>query len=329
MDDVARAAGVSRSLVSLVFQDSPKVAAASRTKVLSAAERLGYRPNALARSLASKQVRTFGILLNDISNPFFAEVYESIAESADTAGYGLLLGAGQRSPDLEGAVVANFLSHRVAGLILVSPRMTTGSISQLSQGLPTVVVGRDVQLPNADAITNDEEVGVRAALDHLVALGHRDIVHVSGGNGAGAAERRAAYEGSMTDLGLADRIMVIDGDFTEQAGEAAARDLLTGRRLPTAVFAANDMAAVGVMAAFASAGIRVPADVSVIGYDNLALSDLSMISLTSVEQPLAEFGRAATSLLVDRLERGRGHRVHSTFEPGLVVRQSTAAVRVA
>ena len=326
MEDVARAAGVSRSLVSLVFKDSPKVAPRSRKKVLAAAARLGYRPNALARSLASKQVRTFGVLLNDIANPFFSAVYESIAESAEAAGYGILLGAGQRSRAREEVILDTFLSHRVSGLILVSPRLSVRAIASATSGVPTVVVGREVRLPNVDSITNDEMDGARAAVGHLVGLGHVDIAHVSGGRGAGAAERRAAYLAAMAEAGLGARSRVLAGDFTEQSGEAAGGELLSARRLPTAVLTANDMVAVGLMAALQAAEVRVPADVSIVGYDNLALSALSMISLTTVEQPLAAFGEAATELLLERLESGRTQRVRRQFEPRLIVRGSTGPV---
>lgn len=326
MDDVARAAGVSRSLVSLVFQDSPKVAPSSRAKVLAAAGALGYRPNALARSLASKQVRTVGVLLNDISNPFFAAVYDALAECAETRGYSILLGAGQRSSAREREIVAGFLSHRVGGLILVSPRMSVSSIEELTSGLPSVLVGRDVRLRDVDTITNDEMTGARAALGHLVSLGHRDIAHVSGGKGAGAAERRAAYTRGMTERGLAEYVRVVVGDFTEQSGETAARQLITSGALPTAVLAANDMIAVGMMGVFQDAGIDVPSDISIVGYDNLTLSSLSMISLTSVAQPLADFGRAAMELLLERVDGARTTRVRRQFEPALIVRGSTGAV---
>ncbi len=327
MDDVARAAGVSRSLVSLVFQGSPKVASGSRDRVLAQAARLGYRPNALARSLASKQVRTLGVLLDDIANPFFAAVYDSLAQAAETAGYGILLGAGQRSRAREQGIVATFLDHRVAGLILVSPRMSARTVEAATRGLPTVIVGRNVRLPHVDAVTNDEAGGIRLAIDHLVALGHRDIAHVSGGRGAGAAERKAAYESVMREHGLADRVRVIPGDFTEEAGKQAARHLLASDAVPTAVLTANDLVAVGLMARLQAAGLGVPEDVSIVGYDDLAISELSMISLTTVAQPVADFGRAATGLLVERLEDGREQREHSRFEPRLVVRGSTAPAR--
>jgi DNA-binding LacI/PurR family transcriptional regulator len=323
MDDVARAAGVSRSLVSLVFQDSPKVAAGSREKVRQAAAVLDYHPNAHARSLASKQVRAWGVLLDDIANPFFAAVYEPLAQAAETAGYDVLLGAGQRSGRLEETLVSTFLSHRVAGLILVSPRMSARMIEAATKGLPTVVVGRDIVLPDVDTVTNDEARGVRIAIEHLVSLGHRDIAHVSGGRGAGAAKRKAAYASVMREYGLSAHVRVIAGDFTDAAGEAAGREFLASGDLPTAVFAANDIVAVGLMAQLQSAGVRVPADVSVVGYDDLSLSALSMISLTTVAQPVADLGRAATALLLERLEGGRERRVHRRFEPHLIVRAST------
>ncbi len=328
MDDVARAAGVSRSLVSLVFQDSPKVTERSRARVLVAAERLGYRPNRLARSLASKSTRTLGVLLNDISNPYFAEVYGALSASAASAGYGVLLGAGERSAEREAEVIAELRDHRVAGLVLVSPRLPEAQLKAAVAGLPTALIGRQVRARQVDCIVNDEAAGVRQAIGLLRELGHRRIAHVSGGHGAGAAERRAAYEQAMRASGLSRQVCVVEGDFTEAAGQHAAGALLAARNRPTAVLAANDLVAVGLMAALATAGLRVPRDMSVIGYDNLPLSALSMISLTTVAQDLSSFGPAAVSLLLDRLAAEPGTRAHrattQTFEPALIVRRTTA-----
>lgn len=322
MDDVARASGLSRSLVSLVFQGSPKVSEGSRARVLDAADRLGYRPNAIARSLASKQSTTLGVLLNDIANPYFAEVYASLSAAAAERGYSLLLGAGERSPERERAIIEELRDHRVAGLVLVSPRLPDSQLAKACVGLPTVVIGRTLRARGIDCVDNDEVTGARIAVEHLVASSHRAIAHISGGTGAGAAERRAAYEQAMHDAGLSKHIRVVAGDFTEEAGEAAAAELLTGRRRPTAVLAANDLVAVGLMAAAARSGVAVPADLAIVGYDNLPLSSLSMISLTTIAQPLAEFGPAAIDLVLERITDARRRSVVTTFEPRLVVRTS-------
>lgn len=327
MNDVAQAAGVSRSLVSLVFQDSPKVSPASRDRVMDAANALGYRPNALARSLASKSNRTLGVLLNDITNPFFAHVYEALAVEAESAGYNILMGAGQRSVNRERNIIESFLSHRVAALILVSPRMAAKEIENLVGPVPTVVVGKTVNLPSMDVVTNDEFVGARLAVDHLFALGHRKIAHVSGGTGAGAADRKAGYSAAMAGLGLKNNVDVVAGDFTEQAGHNAARTLLKRDELPTAIFCANDLVAVGLLSEFANAGVRVPEDVSIVGYDNSTLAGLSLVKLTTIEQPLTQLGKACIELTLQRLQGGRNTSVVKEYEPRLVKRNSTAAPR--
>ncbi len=329
MDDVASAAGVSRSLVSLVFQDSPKVSDRSRAKVIKAAERLGYRPNPIARSLASKTNRTLGVLLNDISNPYFSQVYASIAAAATARGYRLLLGVGERSAEREAESIDELLDHRVAALILVSPRLPSVALARAVASTPTAVIGRQVRGAHVDSIVNDEIHGARLAIGHLVDLGHQGIAHISGGQGAGAADRAAAYEQAMRENGLSRHIRVVPGDFTEAAGEAGASTLLTGanrRAQPTAVLAANDLVAVGLIAAAARLGLEVPSDLAVVGYDDLPLSALSMISLTTIAQPLADFGPAAVGLVLDRVE-GEASRRRArirTFEPSLIVRTTTA-----
>lgn len=326
MNDVAREARVSRALVSLVFRNSPKVSSHSRSKVLAAAERLGYRPNAVARSLASRSSRTFGVLLNDITNPFFAEVYESLAGACEEAGYEILMGAGQRSLRRETAIIGNFLSHQVDGLILVSPRITAPRLRAEIGTTPTVVVGKAINLESVDCVLNDEYVGARLAVDHLYNLGHRRIAHVSGGSGAGAAGRKAAYTAAMAGLGLKSLTDVVPGDFTEAAGRAGARTLLRRKTLPTAIMAANDLVAVGLIAELRSAGLSVPGDISIVGYDNSVLSGLSLVSLTTVQQPLADLGAAATQLMLERLG-GRTARVAREFAPSLIVRDSTSVPR--
>ena len=189
MEDVAAAAGVSRALVSLVMRGSPKVSAARRQAVLEAAERLRYRPNAMARSLASSRTKTIGVLLNDLHNPFFADIAGGIEALASELGYQLLLGTGRRRPEREQTVVTSFGDYRVDGLILVSPRLEEEALVAAASRIPTVVIGRELESPELDTVVIDEPLGVRAVINYLAGLGHRDILHVTGGDGAGAAAR--------------------------------------------------------------------------------------------------------------------------------------------
>jgi DNA-binding LacI/PurR family transcriptional regulator len=326
MEDVAREAGVSRALVSLVMRDQPNVSSARRGRVLEVAGRLGYRPNAMARSLASRRTRTVGVVLDDLRNPFFAEIAGGVEELASELGYQLLLGAGGRLARRERAALATLLEYRVDGLILVSPRMRAADIAGAAAEVPVVVVGRQLRGVDADSVLIDERHGTGLVLDHLTLLGHERITHVDAGRGAGGPQRRAAYVRGMKARRLGSYARVISGDFTEEAGTNAARELLAEPELPTAVFAANDMVAAGLLGEFDRAGVAVPDDVSIVGYDNISIAHLAHVSLTTVDQPRSEMGRMALELLLARIEQ-RAPGVVRLVEPTLVVRSTTAAPR--
>lgn len=326
MDDVAERAGVSRALVSLVMRESPKVSAARRAAVLKAAEDLGYSPHLHARQLASRTSTVLAVLVSDLHNPYFAEIIDAIVSRAGGQGLQVILGTGARRPAGERESVRTLLSFRPAGLVLLSPVVPASVLAAAATDGPVVAVERAVRLPGVDTVNDDGRAGSALAVDHLVGLGHSRIVHLDGGRGAQASTRRQGYVEAMQRHGLQPRVE--PSEYTEEAGAAAARRLLAGRRDFTAIVAANDINAIGALSALEGAGLRIPEDVCVVGYDNTSLAALHHVGLTTVHQPRAEMGRLAVDLSLQRLREGRTHPVRLLLHPSLVVRRTTARARV-
>jgi DNA-binding LacI/PurR family transcriptional regulator len=325
---VAALAGVSKSLVSLVMRGSPQVSEERRHAVLRAADALGYRPNAAARSLVRMRSNVIGAVVSDLHNPYFAEVVDGIEEEARAAGYHALFNTGARTADGEALAIETLLQMRTDGLVLAGPVLPARQILAAAATTPVVLIARASRMSDVDSVTNDDRAGARLAVDHLVSLGHRAIAHIDGGDGAGAAARRAGYVHAMREHGLGDDVEAVRGSFTEAGGAAGVETLIgNGTAPPTAIFAANDLAAVGVLQALERHGLQVPQDVSVTGYDNTALAALGHIDLTTIDQPRREMGGIAVRLLVERRENGRRRARHLVVQPSLVVRGSTAAPR--
>lgn len=321
MDDVAERAGVSRALVSLVMRNSPRVSDHSREKVLSAARDLDYRPNLLARNLASGQTNTIGVMLNDLHNPFFTEMAEGAAAAANDAGLQILINSGWQRESGELAAIEALLNLRTDGILLGAPRLGIEVLEDFAAQAPMVSVSNYENSEAFDTVSNDETFGAELVVEHLVDLGHRSIAHIDAGRAAGGPERRSAFLSAMMSRGLSP--MVVDGDFNEEAGYAAAGELMNLHQPPTAIFAGNDLAAIGVLTQLQELGIDVPDQVSVVGYDNTLLAEIGTVSLTTVHQPREELGHIAVELLVDRIA-GRTDARHELVQPRLIIRSSTA-----
>ena len=324
MQQVADRAGVSLALVSLVMRQAPNVSDYRRQLVLDAAEQLGYRPNVLARNLASRRTNTIGVVLNDIHNPFFAEIIDGIQAASDEADYRVLIGNGKRSPSGEAEMVETFLQFRVDGIITAGATMPMSTIEAASESTKMVLVGRSSRSQVVDSVNTDDVTGARLAVEYLVELGHRRIAHIDGGTGAGSEERRRGYSQAMTDQGLSAEIVTACGDFTESGGYHAASELLNQSSRPTAIFAANDLSAAGALDRVENAGLTVPGDVSIVGYDNTALAAMQHLSLTTVNQPRDEIGRLAVRFILERLRDERTDSVHHMIAPTLVKRKTSS-----
>ncbi|MFG2894473.1 LacI family DNA-binding transcriptional regulator [Streptomyces sp. NPDC048248] len=325
MSDVAEKAGVSRALVSIVFRDRPGASKETRERVLRIADELGYHPDNAARLLARGRSRTLGVLLT-VHQPFDADLVEAIYPEAERLGYEVLLSANAPGRSEQKAVEA-LLSHRCEALILLGPASDAAYLDALGQRTVAASIGRRVVGARIDNVHTAEGKGVREAMAHLVGLGHRRIVHVDGGRDPGSAERRRAYRAAMRRHGLTDETRVLPGRHTEDAGVAAARLLLGEGSLPTAVLAGNDRCALGLLMAFTRAGIDVPGDISVVGYDDSHLSHLMPVGLTTVRQDPALLAERAVRFVVERLEGQGVEPQEAVLDPHLVVRASTAVPR--
>ena len=321
--DVARRAGVSKSLVSRVLRGGPASTARSRA-VLEAAEALGYHPNAVARSLVQGKTFNIGVLISNIHNAFFAEVLDGIMAAAGAHGYHVLIATGNRDPDAEAAALERLIQLRVDGIILAGTAIPDDAVRRASRSVPATIIGTSSQIVGVDAVTTNDRAGAEMAVEHLAGLGHRRIAFIDGGPTSRAVDRRVGYLAAMQRLGLGDSTHVAIGDVTEDGGYRAARHLLASTPRPSAIFACNDLAALGALNALDEAGLGVPRDVSLVGYDNTRLAALRHISLTTIDQPRLEIGEQALLLLLRRIERAGGRAKRQLLQPTLVVRATTA-----
>ncbi|MGW4604214.1 LacI family DNA-binding transcriptional regulator [Streptomyces sp. NPDC004532] len=323
--DVAERAGVSKSLVSLVLRGSDQVRPEKRRAVLAAVEELGYRPNAAARSLSERRTRTVGVLLNDMRNPWFVELLDGLNSLLHDSGLHTLLADGHLNRRLGEDLTRTFTDLRVDGLIAVGTLPPSEALRTAAARVPTVVAGaREPELPSVDIVAGDDERGARLATEHLIGLGHRRIAHIAGQGVVGALRRRG-FEGVMREHGLADTAVVEQGDLTEEGGYRAAVRLLGGRERPTAVLAFNDIACVGALSAAEELGLRVPRDLSLVGYDNTYLSRLRHLWLTTVDNGSHDVGRRAAQCLLDRITDPARPAELVLRPPSLEIRGTTTA----
>ncbi|GAA3847244.1 LacI family DNA-binding transcriptional regulator [Streptomyces phyllanthi] len=322
MADVAAKAGVSRALVSIIFRDQPGASQETRERVLRVADEIGYRPDNAARLLARGRSRTLGVMFT-VHQTFHADLVEGMYPEAERLGYEVLLSATAQGRGEVKAVEA-LLSHRCEAVILLGPDSAVADLDALGHRTVAVSVGRRVPQARVDSVHTAEGKGIRQAMDYLVELGHRRIVHIDGGRGPGSAERRRAYRAAMRRHGLESGLRVIPGDHTEQSGIETGRLLLAerdgGQPLPTAVLAGNDRCAMGLLMALTRAGVEVPRDLSVVGYDDSHLSHLMPIGLTTVRQDAVLMAEHAVRFAVERLEDRELEPREAVLDPKLVVR---------
>jgi len=322
LDDVAQRAGLSRTYVSLALRGSSRVSERSRTRVLEAAKELGYRPNLNARRLASSRTDTIGVLISDLHNPLYAELLDGFDEHLPDRRDQWLLASGFREPSRERAAIDSFLALQVDAIVLLGSLLPATSIQELAVNTPTVVAGRQVR--GVDSVVVDDVAGVKLIMEHFRSLGHSRIAHLDGGNGARAKTRRRAYIDIMRFHGLQDHIRICSGNYTEQSGEDAFHELWREGK-PSAIFAANDLSALGILSAARSAGLGIPTDLAVAGFDDTALAQSGWVSLTTVGYSRSDMGAVTGDLLKHRMSTPESKARSVVLQPSLKVRSTTVA----
>lgn len=326
--DVAARAGVSVATVSRVLNGKELVREETSRQVRAAAESLRYVPNVAARSLSIRRSQTIGIVLPDVHGEFFSEVIRGIDLAAGAEGYHILV-SGSHSDPVQMLEVVDAMRGRVDGLVVMAPDVTLAPLEKLrARDMPVVLLNSSG--PNRDAITIDNYGGARAMMRHLHGLGHSRIAFVRGPqHNADARERLRGYRHAMRGLAATSlRALECSGDFTEESGFAAGRRVAASKPRPTAVFAANDSMAVGVLASLAAAGIKVPEGMSVVGFDDIPIARYVTPHLTTIRVDIAEVGRRAFALLLDAIADPIAHITrHDRVATTLVVRGSCMALQ--
>jgi len=325
--DVARAAGVSTATASRVINDSPLVAGGTRARVREVAARLCYSPHGAARSLITSRTHTIGILLPELYGEFYSELIRGIDQTVQQAGFHCLVASARHTgPLLEAALRS--MRGRVDGLILMSPEFT-GELSRrtLPEGFPVVLVHCPPSELHFDSLLVANDQGARAMIRHLAGLGHRRIAIVRGAEGNfDAAERLRGYREALAECGLPNAAeLEVPGDFGEESGANAVRTLLAlpAADRPTAIFAANDSMAIGALSALRAAGLRVPEDMALGGFDDIPMARFMTPALTSVHVDISALGACAATRLLDLLQGRAGPAPYrETFATTLVVRES-------
>lgn len=328
MKQVAEKARVSTTTVSHVINNTRVVSADARDRVLSVIDELRYIPSAVARSLKNDKTHTLGMMIPNNSNPYFAEIIQGIEDESFKLGYNIILCNSYDDPKKQAAYTRVLMEKRIDGLIIVA----SGSDDELNQLLsdeatPKVLVDREVPGLAADFIESDHEQGGYLATKHLLELGHTDIACVAGPKTLlPSGDRVHGYLRALQDANVPfqDEFLA-HSDFTSQGGFTAFQQLLALKKRPSAIFVSNDLMAIGGLCAAQQAGVQIPTELSVVGYDDIALASFSTPRLTTIAQPKYEIGVLTAQVMVARIKNAELPLRREMLQTQLVVRQSTAA----
>jgi LacI family transcriptional regulator len=326
--DVARIAGVHPGTVSRALNPATEALVRDETvaRVRQVAEELGYRPNPLARGLKTNRTYTVGVIVPDIQNPLFPPIIRGLDDRLGEAGYTPLIANTDNDPARERTDFEAMRARAVDGFITATARLDHELLDEIAAlGLPLVLVNRGLEDGGLPSATADDRAGVRLAVEHLVALGHRRIAHLAGPQGVSTGRRRfEGFRAAMEAAGLDASIVRVAQAFTEPEGARLCEDLLAGGEPVTAIVAGNDLMALGCYDVFAERGIQCPREMSVVGFNDMPFADRFAPPLTTVRIPHYEIGVAAAQLLLDLLNGAHDGPADVVLPADLVVRGSTA-----
>lgn len=327
LDLIAREAGVSPSTVSRILNGTAKVSDDKRLAVEDTIARFNFQPNMMARSLAMGQTYTIGVLTQFIESPFYGEALRGIEDALSGTQYSPLFVSGHWNLKKEEARMRLLQARRVDGVIILTGRLSDQQLLKYAQRLPIIVTGRQLAAPKLASVDVDDFSGARDATRHLIELGHTRIAFIAGpSDHPDAAERLRGYQQALADAGIEGvPELVLRADFLESGGMLAINQLLESRASFTAVFASNDQMAYGARLALYRRNIRVPEDISLVGYDDLPNSTYSMPPLTTVRQPVYEIGKLAAQAMLKLIAGEAADIAAPPLE--LVVRESTRRIR--
>lgn len=323
--EVSHLADVSAATVSRVLNGNVAVAAETRARVLAAVEKLDYHPNTFARGLVTNRSGGVGVVVNDIASPFFGTMLKGIERVIEAQGMHLMISSGHADAAAERDALDFLLRCRADVLIVHTEALSDAElVAFASRGTPLVLVGRYVAELASRSVYLDNEAGGRLMSEYLIAQGHTRIAHIAGPSALHDARARlAGYRQALENAGLDyDAGLVAEANFEEESGRRAAQQLLARRRDFSALFAANDQMAAGALSALREAGVDVPNEISLAGYDDVLLARYLYPSLSTVCQPMEAMGRVAAQLALAELRGESGEGVRRTFEPTLVIRNS-------
>jgi DNA-binding LacI/PurR family transcriptional regulator len=330
--DVAKRAGVAPSTVSRVFNKTATISGDTAARVLKAAAELEYDPHPLASALASSRTLMVGLVISDIQNPFSSTLARGVQDSLQREHYITVIVNTDGDPQRELAVLREVYRRGVDGFIIAPPQRSDAAehdgyvVGLARKGLPIVTVGNWLKDPSVDYVTSRAQDGAVAAVDHLVALGHRDIAFIGGQYTRGVAVGRwLGYQEALIKHGLPlEPHWMVETDVSIRGGEEAMAHLLAQVRRPSAVLTVNDLVAVGAVSTCRLAGLDVPSDMSIIGFDDIPFAAITVPPLTTVAQPAYELGVRAADLLLRRMRDPRAPGQQAMLECHLVIRQTTA-----